>query len=352
MKKSKKLDAQELLRVLKKTAPEIKQSRKVLIPALARAGVTNPLVLTGPQQLRIKRTIQWIKGAYFEGDKTSISTYFPEDLSSQSGAAKVVSALTTLSLFSSVQLIILYDADKIKAAPARSIAEALARCGETAFVILTAENAGPKSPLFNALDAGETVVQFGDLSPELLKKWIEKEAQDGEIEGIEPDALELLIKCYSCDLSALAREISKLALLTPRGGRITKKLVQTISLRSPEAGTFALASAMARKDVLGAARLVEELVDQGLHPLQISAFLNRCFRTLLAHLGPHSSDSSELQNQWFLRNLSDARRHFTPADIQASLELLKQLDFQLKDSALPDSLTLPITVQRITKRAW
>lgn len=349
----KKLSAEEFLKVLKPRALETNEQGEGLISAFRRSGIGNPIILAGTQQIRVKRTIEWIKQNFFSGSNATTKSYFADELGSQAALSKLMAALTNLSLFTSTELVVIYDVDRIKAASAKTLAEAVLRGRSTTLIVLTAASTTQKSALLNAIERESTVIEFKDLEGETLRRWIVKEiAQNGGPSGIEDKALEMLIKSYGSDLSALSREIAKLSLLTAIGEKITKELVQSTSLKSPEANNFSLVTALARQDALGAVSLAQSLVDQGLHPLQISAFLNRCFRTLLGQVNPTQLANAELSNNWFIRSLNEAKSRFSFDELQKSVELIKKLDFQLKDSVLPDSLTLPLAMQKIACREF
>jgi len=330
------------------------------LTALSENTISSPVLLIGTQHVRIKRTIEWIKETLFSTNSSSFSSYFGTELTTESSLGHIRGALTNLSLFSTEQMIVLYDADLVKSSLAKQLASAVDSSRGSTLVILAGRAVNQKTPLLAQLAAQGTLVEFTELDLARLRKWIAKEVMRN-VEpgipgptGIESEAVELLIESYGTDVSALAAEISKLALLTAAGKTISRKTVEQISHRAPETTSFSLVQEMARKNAARASALAANLLDQGLHPLQVSAFLNRAFRTLaVATDAPHAGPlAPELTNPWFAKNLGVPARSFSPADIKASLSLLARLDFQLKDSKLPDHLVLSNTVQRIALRAF
>jgi DNA polymerase III delta subunit len=357
-----KLSPDGLLKQLKTAANTLAQRSNLdPISALAQSGISSPIILLGTQHIRAKRTIDWIRENFFPSESASFGSYFGSQLTSESSLAHIKSSLANLSLFAKAELVVIYEADKVKAALANSLLAAIERGQGGALLILTAEAANQKAALLAKLGKVGTVVEFSDLDASTLRRWIEKEVarhtrpghKDGPA-GIAPDALELLIKCYGSDVSALAREISKLSLLTPAGEKIPRALVEQLSLRTPEATSFALINEMAKRNAPASVALTKTIVEQGLHPLQVNAFLSRCIRTMLAQVDKTASSglAPELNNPWFLRNLTPAVNAFSLVDLESSLTLLTKLDFQLKDSKLPDTLVLSNTVQRIALRAF
>ncbi len=341
-----------LMKQLKAAAERLSQQPSAdPIACLAANKVRSPIILTGSQHIRVKRLVDWLREKFFSAQTASFSSYFSTELTSEGSLRHIKNSLGSMSLLSRAQLLVLYDADKIKAALAHTVLQAIEEGYGNTLLLLTASSFNQKSVLISKLVQDGTLVQFTDLDQHSLQRWIEKEVQRWNASGgIELEAIALLIKTYGSDVCALAQEISKLALLCPAGEKISRRLVEQISLRSPEANSFALIAELARKNAPACVALCRLLVEQGLHPLQVNAFLSKSIRTLLAQGA--ANIPPDLHNPWFLRNLSPAARAFSKDELQKALDLLSKLDFNLKDSKLPDQLVLANTVQRIALRAF
>ncbi len=314
---------------------------------LSKAKVTSPLLLIGPQQLRVRRLIAWMVEQVFGEDNVSLTTYFGSELSSQNSVKNIASSLTNLSLFSSFEIIVIYDADKIKAAIAKPLAEAISKSQQT-LVVLTSASDNKKASLLNAVSKTCTKVTVSELSGAQLKKWIQKEALRLGVTGIEPGAVAMLERCYGDDISSIAGELAKLALLTDAGEPISKALTENTSFRNPEHTSFELLGAIAKKKTVIAVSLTKDLQDQGFHPLQLSAFLSRSFRTMLAHKN-HGAVTGELGNAWFARKLSSAKNSYTEEQLEKAIHLLKNLDANLKGSPITPELLIENAVQKLSQ---
>lgn len=347
------LSPEELIKRLKSVEEALKEKNGASLTGLCRAeNIPTPLLLLGTQHVRIKRTIDWIREHFFPKRSPGSGSYFGTELSSKNSIENILSSLNNLSLFSENDLVVIYDADKIKAPVAKLLAPALISGSGACAVILSAESLDNKSPLLKEISAHSTKVVFDDMAPVALRRWIEREAvKSAGVLGIDPDAAALLIKNYNNDVSAISRELEKLALLTAPGENITSRLVSQLSLRSPETTSFALLAQIARRNSAGAATLVEDLLSQGLHPLQISAFLSKAYRMLIVQKsGSQANASAELNNAWMLRNLSSCLGSFSLQELKSALRLLATLDFQLKDSGLPHPLALSLAVGKLSAR--
>jgi DNA polymerase III delta subunit len=345
---TKKISAEQFVKTAKAVLKTHADDESKLL-ALTNASLTSPFIIIGADRIRVKRVVKWIRNIFPEGDKA----YFGSDLSSLSSIKPLIQSFQNLSLFSKIDTTVIYDAHSIKAAIAKPLSESIKTCRKSKFIILTAPKVDKTTPLLNYLSSCSTTISVNELKGGDLKRWIAKESLDAGA-PITPDAAELLVKRFGSDVSSISQELTKLALLTKPEEKITRTLVEYITLKTPEHTSFELVNEIAKKNVLGVQLLTKELLEKGLHPLQLSYFLSRAFRTLLYTNDDvtHKSavTASELSNQWFNRNLNVAKKSFNLADIRKCIELIKQLDFQLKDSKIDDITLISTITQRLCTR--
>lgn len=323
---------------------------------LEKSGIRSPVVFVGPDHLRTKRLIEWTREHLFLSSRDAALTYFGSDLGSAQSADAVRTALAAPSLFTPRQLVVLYEADKVKAAAAAAITPLLTGGSPHALVMLTTDAAERKTGL--GADAARigTTVAVPELQGEQLVRWIQREASrikqpNGQLTAIDEDAAELLGRSWGANLTAVAHEIEKLALLTDTDGRINRKLVERISYRTGEVASFEIVKHIAKRNVRAAVALSHELVSQGSHPLQLNAFLTRALSTLLAnHPQCGRRAEGDLGNPWFLRNLAGANGAFSVTELAEAIRDLATLDMRLKDSRLDGALALTLAIERISER--
>ncbi len=325
---------------------------------LAELGISSPLLILGTEHMRVRRFIDWLRESAFK--EAEFVSYLGTELGNSQVLENLKRGLENLSLFSKTQLVVIYQADEVKAQIAHALAPTLLLGARSNFIILTASSWNQKTSLLNDLSSSLLSLEMTELKGEPLNRWIQKEVRRIGASGIEPAAITQLVQCYGGDTQRLSQEIGKLSLLTDRGALISKKLVEQISYRTPERTSFELVNQLARKNIVGAVKLTEDLVLQGLHPLQLLSFLSKAFRTAAANKGRTSTSYGEdfagnpvhpeLANPWFIRNLSAAISGFSEQELKAALETLKSLDLELKSSGLPPELSLSVAVQRIASR--
>ena len=347
----KKINAETLIDAIKK-AVSTNSEQIAATDIIKLAHLSSPLILSGKEHLRIKRLVNWLKDS-LKLPANSVQTYFGSELSTERSLTPIIESLNSFSLFSKFQLIVIYNADDLKANISKSLITPLQQQNATAFVILTAEAINQKTSLLNELSKSSKVYEIKELDDAKLRDWIVAEVKKSGIKGgITPEAVTVLAASYGNDISALSQEIAKLALMVEPTEKLNHELVIQISGRSPTRQSFELLNQIASKNVINATFLAQELEEQGFHPLQLSAFLSRCFRTMLAFKSAGSSSAlgGELANAWFLRNLQQALKAFSLEELKHALGHIKDFDFKLKSLSLPDEINLSILIRNLTTR--
>ncbi len=320
------------------------------------AGAKRSILVVGPEELRVKRLLSWIRTNVYNESATSqnVETFFGPEISSSAAVARLKESLRNLSLFASSKLVILQHADKIKAQYLKDLVPTIENHSDQTVVILTLKELSQKTTALKDLSRTCTVIEVVPLVGNQLKRWVDREAVLAGASGIEPRAVEILADGYAEDISRLSQEVGKLALLTTLGEKISANLAEEVSMRTPERTSFELINQIAQSSVPNALVLVRDLLAQGQHPLQLSSFLSRCLRIMLAQktFGSDTALPQELGNQWFVKNLRSATSRFEAGDLIRSLKLLKDVDFDLKRNALDHDLVITLFVQRVTARSF
>ncbi|MCC6932411.1 MAG: DNA polymerase III subunit delta [Deltaproteobacteria bacterium] len=314
--------------------------------------INSPLIIVGTERLRIKRLISWIKDNVFTSDVT-VNAYFGTELSTDKSILSITDAQQSQSLFSQEELIIIHDIDQLKSAPARLLAAGLRNHQDFIFTLGTASSINSKTILVNELKDACSIVEIKPLKDDELKLWVAGEVKRcGCIGGISAEAVNILADAYKDDVDSLAQEIAKMVLIIEPNQQISKALVTEVIAKTPLRQSFDLLRFIAGKNIVRASLLAQELEQQGMHALQLVAFLSRCFRILLALKTSQNRTSlgTELGNPWFIKNLQSNLNHYTVKDLQLCLNALKKLDLDLKRSKLSETINLLTCIQRLTLR--
>jgi DNA polymerase III subunit delta len=124
----------------------------------------------------------------------------------------------------------------------------------TVLVLVAGAEADPE------LGRGATVVTLDPLAPERVPRWISHHAAQLRL-ALAPDAVELLVAAVGNDLSALARELEKLAALAGDRTVTAADVTALVGVRRGET-VHDLVEAALERQVARAAQLVEPVLEQ------------------------------------------------------------------------------------------
>ena len=344
-----KLSAEQFVKMLK----ELKSKSSAFdFAALENSKeLSSLIVIKGTERLRVRRLVQWVQETLFAEDKESCAKYFGSSLTTKASVQGIVSTLENPPLFSRAGMIVVYDVDKIKTASKNLLVDAIKSQKSPTLVLLTSGEANKKNAILSGLLSSATVVEIEELKGNKLLRWVEREIKaKGNEQEIDREALALLAENCGADISLLTQEIQRLCLLTNRQEKITLGLVEEFLRKTSKQTSFLLLQHIAKKKTSSAVAAAEELLAQGLAPLQLNSFLSRAFRTMILAKKQSSHLPQSLANPWFLRNLRGSTNAFSSKELKDSLDIVKSLDAQLKSSSLPPQLLVSIAISRLSLR--
>ena len=163
--------------------------------------------------------------------------------------------------------------------------------------------------------------------------------------------MQLIIQSIGNDIGQLTQFVEKLTLLVEPTAKIEPPLISQILIERPEKTSFELFRAIARRDSLSASECLDSLLHSGMHPLQITAFLSRAYRTMLFKSdNPKGTNHPDFENPWYWRQLSGNSASFKSMDLRRGLAAVAVLDKELKGSKLPPELVTALMVQHLVFR--
>lgn len=343
----KTISIDELLKILKQTAECTN-----ILEIFKSNNISNLLLLCSDEHIRIKRFVSWIRDHNKNSDYVP---FFGSDLNSKNTLQNFESLVNSLSLFSKNNLIAIYDCDSIKANAQKNVISTLEKSTENNLIILITKREVSKTSIASKINNLTTEIILPEIKNQLQTKWIEKEFQ-----RINPDlklengVLQYLAENLGSDISRLVSEIERLCLINGNSSILKLEQVRLEISKANDSNSFELIQKISTKNTEDALKICNILIEQGMHPLQISSFLNKAFRIIAANKETklEQQKSKELTNFWFLKQLSNSIRNFAIDDLKKIFEVLKKLDFQLKDSGLSPEICLLNSVQMISNRTY
>jgi DNA polymerase III delta subunit len=335
-------DLSELFQQVKKFRDEQK-SDQTLISILKSLNITSPIVVEASEHARVRKVIEW-----FQGQMKLTRT--PEDylleFGHALGAADTQRAVKNFvsfgSLFSAERLFVVLDADQIKAAPAKQLAEILDLSGPDVLTVIFAAEAKFAGSIF-ALPA---------LTGRDRLTWLEREvARTYPNLKLTTDARQYLLQLNDCGLDEIVAALNVSCLFVTPATDITREILQSFLTLKQQGSLFSLIERAANGDIPGAQTLLASELGSGSHPLQSLGFFAKAYRTMLAASDGGHGAPSDLKNPWFVRQLSSARAKLSEQRLIDSITTLSKLDRELKDSKLLPEEAIKQAVLQLTARA-
>ena len=322
MAKKKKYNSEDFFKLLKQV-----ETASTLGAFFSELGIAQPFVFVSKDSLRVRRSLQWMRESVPGLSNTEIVTYFAADLGAKNAIAPIVQALSSPSLFSKEQIIVIHNANKLKAVTLEELRVAASRPDLFSMLLLLTEE------LSAGLEKIGCIVEFEEFSRAKISRWIKKEFSDLGFESIDSETAAFLSESFTGSLGELSADISRICLLSVYGESVGVELAKKIVSSNVEASSFDLFASISQGKVALAQDKLHQMYRQGMHPLQINAFLSRCYRTLLAQRG--QIVSKELSNPWFAGKVKGFSKAYPAKYLVKVLNKLSELDFALKDSGLP-----------------
>lgn len=145
------------------------------------------------------------------------------------------------------------------------------------------EKADKRRKLYKLIEKYGMVIEADPLQPWTVGDWLRQKIHSVG-KKLEPDAFVYLTEAVGAmqqiSLGFLSNELEKLALYTEKQN-INRQDLQTILSGLPEISVFAMLDAVSEKKTARAIALLEEQMQAGVHPVQITALMIRHVRQLL-----------------------------------------------------------------------
>lgn len=268
--------------------------------------------------------------------------------------SKIIMAAETLPAFSDKRVVIVKDADAIKAKDIAVLGDYVKNPSPGTCLIFIS-----KKEKFDKKKAGEQdflqdflkvvvakglVKKFDVLSPEAMHEWIKKTAVSMG-KSITPTAAQKLIALSSGRLRELKSELEKLALFTGEKKEIDLCDVEDAGLDCKEETAFALCDAIGAKDTAAAIKVLSKLSDE--EPIMILGTLSWHIRTLfkVKLLREKRVSMNEISNATRLygdrlNKYLAMTQLFSVDELNSAVEMLQDSDTGMKTGRLPQRLLL------------
>ncbi|RLA89858.1 MAG: DNA polymerase III subunit delta [Deltaproteobacteria bacterium] len=302
----------------------------------------------GEEEFLLRRALERLQTGLRADDQQQSEKHILE--AEDTSLAEVLSQARVPSLWGTRQLIVLYNADRYKAAELKPLGSYLDAPTPQTCLVLVAPGLKFKEverhPYWRRLQEQEAALGFFRLKEAALPRWLEQEARrQGKV--LPPAAAQRLIETVGDNLLELAQELEKLVLYMGAEKTITAPLVSQLTCASRSFTIFALVDALGQRRPEQALQILKRLLELGEPPLKILVMLARQLRLLL-RLQDYQDAATPVEEQarrlglprGIVLKLQRQAAHFRVAELRSHLFNLHRADQGLKTSPLPPRLWL------------
>ena len=193
-----------------------------------------------------------------------------------------------------------------------------------------------RKALYKALSKTQVVFESKRIYDSKIPAWISSKLQQKKLK-ITPKATQLLAEFLGNDLTKISNELGKLELIVGNDRNITAELIEQNIGISKDFNNFELQNALAYMDQKKAYQIVKYFTkNANKHPIVLT--IATLFSFFSKVMTIHTTDSSNTQtlakaigvNPYFIKDYTQAARHFPMRRISAVFEILRTMDVKSK----------------------
>lgn len=255
----------------------------------------------------------------------------------------------TMPLLSDHRLLLVKDAQKIRAHDIQEIAEFIKVPQETSTLVFLwnerVRKDSRKNILFSSVEKAGAVVEVKALYENEMPSWIQQRTKQlGK--KIDLEAAQLLVQESGSNLLDVSNELEKLDLYTGSRKEISFNDVETISGHTKLANLNHLSDAIEARNCTKALKVMESLLIEGEVSLRVLATIYRVVRRLMTAKSLIEEKKSSYQeirqelnlNPYFDRNFNTNLARFSLSDLERGIDFILQADIDLKSSERPEAV--------------
>ncbi len=316
---------------------------------ISSADIKPVYIFTGDQIHLVEKALSELRTKVFGNEDDMNYVVFHGDSAS---GEEILENASTVPMFSSKKIVVVKNAEKLKADQLKSLEPYMeSPSPQATLIMIFSDGKAPKIknkklPRFDfSLQKGNTVSAVREEAKALGFT-------------ITPKAAQTLISLVGEDLKELNNELIKLSLYRTEGSAIEIEDIENHTRKAQFGDIFALINAISKKNKKDAQRALMDLEEQGEEPLSVLSRLIWRFRLIwkAKELTDEKMPKDEILKELKMSSgafyyLSQDLKKYSYADITRIMGLLKDCDKKLKMSYVPRDFHLTKLVTELcTKR--
>lgn len=309
-----------------------------------RAGTIDPVYfLHGEEPFLIGQCTAELKQRVVSGPMADFN--YSHQKAKETSGAKIVAEAKSLPMMSKQRLIIVDDADKLKATDLEPLLAYIDNPAPETCLVLIGKKFDLRKGVFSKANKKKMVHKAESLKERDIPKFIMQRAKEKKIK-IRPDAVNAIAVAIGSDCGALDDAIERLRLFKA-GDEISLTDVESSISSIRTHSVFELVEALGNRRTPQVLKLLFELLQGREEPIMLNSMLARHMRQLLKariysfQRMDESSIASALGIPPFVvKKLIAQSRQFSGNQLEAAIARLSKVDFELKSSRKPGGRVL------------
>lgn len=207
-------------------------------------------------------------------DPMSRQILFATDTNIPSIADAVITACDSVSMFAPEQVVVVRKGEALKADDSKALAKWLSHNPQCK-LLFEFEKLDARGELFKALKGAGEIEKFEEPKQYKMAEWIDAAIPSHFNKAIDRDASRYLAEALGTDTKLVCEEVEKVLLFAPDCKKITLDLVRTMIVPQREMVSYEINDSFGLRDAKQYARMLNELLNNGVNAIQIAGSLYR-----------------------------------------------------------------------------
>ena len=267
--------------------------------------------------------------------------------------SRLLSAASTLPVMASRRLVVLRDADRLKAAEEAELLPYLEAPSPETTLLLTGRSVDKRKKFFLAIGRNGAAVEHSPPYEREMPKWIRWVAKKRGFH-VSDEACAFLVDIIGNDIAAVANEIEKVSLYVGDRKNIELEDIEAISVDLKSRTVFQLIDAIGTKNLKSSLENLKKLLEGGESTLLILSMILRQIRLIWTALdilnkGGREADVKKVIKlpPFVFNGLFKQVKLFREKDLKDAYEEIFELDLKFKSTRIDQERALELLMFRL-----
>jgi len=290
-------------------------------------------LITGSDSTKVEKAMHRLKDRVIKESGTDLNVDIFD--AATEDATTVVNAASTLPFGEGVRLVLVTDVGSWHKADKDIIANYLAMPSESTCLALVGGGIRKNEGLMKAVAEAGQVLTYDAPRPSNLPAWVQEQAHDRGLK-MAPAEARRIITLAGSDQRGILGELDKLATYLGRG-EVSMADIEELCWVSPEVRIWDLTDALGNRDRQAVFEHLEELLADRTAPTSVFYSISKHMKNLCVIVSAKERGEDVMGAAAALgikpfpaRKLSDQSRNFTAASLQQAVQILAELDADMK----------------------